>query len=382
MIISVENSLDKQSTTLASFLSTNGTAGGTVVPVKNINGFQTSWAIQLGRTGEEQAEILTISSIGGTALNTAGTARYAHPIDTPVYQTHYDSVIILRSTSGTTGTPTALSTVSITPDSFYTEYNDANGAATYAYQSQYYNSVNGDRSGTSSWFVPGGPTYYSLQRLRDRIKKSLFSSQYIKEDDTITDWINEWVEQMTNKALKLNQAYSVGTAGYSFGTASLGTVTASLFKYAMKIEVTWDGITYTSSTEIAVNQFSATDTFSSVSPRHYWQGDTIFGILPNGSSGTARFTLGQLQSELVNDTDELPQYLKGYTSGCLEYCLYKAYDLDQKQDIAESHYKKFKTSQGEFITDATPRDQTGEKYINFVEGIGSADDPSLADYFV
>ncbi len=69
-------------------LSTNLSVGGTVVPVKNINSFSPSDAIQLGQTGEEQSEILLVDAgaVSGTALNTVGTVRFSHPIDTPAYK--------------------------------------------------------------------------------------------------------------------------------------------------------------------------------------------------------------------------------------------------------------------------------------------------------
>jgi hypothetical protein len=375
MLLSVQNNLDQLPSTQQSFLSVNLAASGTVVPVKNINGFTASWAQQIGKTGEEQAEIAIISGApAGTAFNTSGTIRYAHPQDTPVYQIHYDKIIFLRSTNGTAGTATALATVSITPDSFYTQYDDTSGISTYAYQTQYYNSISGDVSGTSSWFVPGGPSFYSLQKIRDRIKHDIYSAGYIKDDNTIHDWINEYVEVMTNSALKVNQGYALGTAAYSFGTAGLGTITEPLFKYATKVEITTDGVSYVNSTEIPINQFSSTDTYSKSAPRHYWQGNTVFGVLPNGNSGTARLTLGELSAQLVNDSDELPQFLKAYTTGCIEYGQYKAFDLDQKGSDADRHFQKFLVYQNAFIAEITPRDQTGIKFINLSEGLSGDDD--------
>lgn len=374
MILTVENNLITPQT-LYSFTTNNGTAGGTIIPVRNVNGFAAQYAVQLGKTGEEQAEIVVITTPSGTALPlNSGTLRYPHPLDTPVYQINYDNIVFKRSTSGTAGTATALATTPVTPDSLYTEYNDTSGAATYAYKVQYYNSVSGALSSESDWFSPSGPTWYSLQRLRGRVKAKLNNAGFIKQDTDIDDWINEWVEKMTNKALKVNEAYSTGSASYAFGTAGLGTVTEPLFKYASKIELTSDGgVTYRNSTEIPLNRYSSTDFFSSVTPRHAWLGDTTFQVLPYGNAGTARMTLGKLSTQLVDETDELPQFLRGYTTGCLEYCLYVAYDLDQKQAPAKDHYGRFLNEQLDFVKEITPRDQTGVRYIDMVEGIGSED---------
>lgn len=387
MILQVENNLDKLSTTLYSFTSNSLSSSGTTVPVRNINSFTDQYAIQIGKTGEEQSEIVIVSGApSGTALNVSSALRFDHPLDTPVYNIHYDKIVFKRSTSGTAGTATAMSngTVSITPDSLYTEFNDSTGASNYAYKTQFYNSVSGHLSGESDWFIPGGPTFYSLQRLRDRVKRNLYSAGYIKDDITIDEWVNEWVEIMTNSALKVNQGYSLGTTSYAFGTAGLGTVTEPLFKYASKIEITYDGVNYVNSYEIPFNGFTDNDTFSATSPRHYWQGDTTFGILPASNGGTARMGLGKLSTQLTDDSDELPQFLRGYTTSCVEYVLYRAKNLDQKDDSAERHYMKFMGMKNDFISEITPRDQTGPKFITMTDSLsGMNDDVTLeTDYFI
>lgn len=381
MILSVTNNLTKEPSTVRTFLSTAITSGGTTIPVKNINSFQDQWAVQIGETGESQAEIQVISGTpSGTALNTSGTFLYNHNIDTPIYQLHYDKIIWLRSTSGTTGTPSAIATTAITPNLAYTEYNDASGAATYAYQVQYYNSVSGDTSGTSSWFTPGGPSFYSLQKLRQRAQDALYSANYIRNDTIVNDWINEWLEIMTNGAIKVNQGYSVGTAQYAFSPAtgnpaqSLVTITDSLFKQAYKVEVTTDGVHWINSREIPNSQWSNGDYFSSLDPRHYWFGDNVLGILPNTVSGTVQVTYGKRTTPLSNDSDELPQSMKAYTTGCIEYVLYRAFDLDQKQSLADDHYQKFILYQNAFIAEITPRDQSSEKYINILDSLSGMDE--------
>lgn len=386
MIISIENNLDKLPETLNTVLSQNVSAGGTILPVKNLSGINIQWSQQIGRTGEELTEIvnpLTISN--GTALYNAGTTKFDHPLETPVYQIHYDSIIVSRSTTGTTGTNTAIATVSITPDSIYTQYDDATGVGTYAYKTQYYNSVSGDLSNESDWFVPSSnPTYYSLQKVRQRVKDALYNADYIKSDDVLTDWINEWCEQMNNAAVKANKGYSIGTASYSFGTAGYGTITDSLFKQATKVEITYDGISYTNSYELPMNQYSESDTFSAIRPRHSWAGDSIFRILPFGQAGTARFSYGKLNTPLENDSDELPVVLRSYTTCCVNYALFRAYANDTKPEIASQYFNLFKDGKNDFINEITPRDQSGYKTIEYVEGLsGMNEDVSItSDWFI
>lgn len=384
MLLSVENNLTNIPQTLYSFVTSNISSGGTAIPVRNLNSFSAQYAVQLGKTGEERSEIVVITTPSGTILPLySGTLTYDHGIDTPVYSIHYDQIVFERSTAGTSGTATPLSTVSITPDSFFTEYNDTSGAATYAYKTYYQNSVTGDRSSESDWFTPSGPSYYSLQKMRQRSKDALYNAQYLSDDSVLNDWINEWLEDMTNAAIKVNQAYSVGTALYAFGTAGLGTITDSTFKQPIKMEITTDGINYVNSIEIPVSQWSMRDFYSGVYPRHYWMGDVIFGILPLGVQGTARITFAKRNTPLVNETDELPFSLRSYTTSCVNYCLYRAYDKDNKGEQADKYWTKYLVSKKDFVNEITPRDMTGPKTIEFIDSLsGRAEDAWMGNDWI
>lgn len=378
MILSVSNDITKQQGIQQTYVASAISAGGTSSPVKNIDGFTNQWAVQIGQTGEETAEIMIVSGVpSGTTLNfgtspahTAGTLFFAHAQDTPIYQLHYDQIVFSRSTTGTAGPFSSLATISIQPDSLYTAYNDQNGAASYAYYTQYYNSVTGDISGSSSIFVPGGPTFYSFQKLKQRVKDKLYSAGYIRDDTLIGDWVNEWYELMTNAALKVNQNYMLGTAAYGFGTSGYGTVTATDFKQPIKFEVSYDaGVTWTPSREQSYQQISSLDFFSPNDPIHSWLGETTFWVNPPSSGGSIRLTYGQRFTPLVNDADELTQTLKGYTTCCIEYVLANAYGLDQKDAESQQHMQTFSALQNTFIGEVQPRDMSTEKTINLVDGI-------------
>lgn len=385
MLLSVDNTLDKLPQTLWSYTSSNASSGGTVIPIKNTNSFAANYAVQIGKTGEEQSEIVIIDSPTGTILpiTSSGTLRFDHPLDTPVYQIHYNKIIFKRSTSGTAGTATAIATVSITPDSMYTEYNDTSGAASYAYKTQYYNSVSGDLSSESDWFTPAGMSFYSLGKLRDRAKNTFYNAGFLPSDTVIDDWVNEWVEEMNRAAVKVNKGYAIGTANYAFGTAGYGTITEGGFRKATKIEVTFDGITYRPSSEIPMSEYSDNDFFSGMYPKHSWEGDTVFRILPFGSLGTARFSFSKLNDQLVNETDELPVPFRGYTNGCIEYCQYRGLGKDEKP-TDNQHYNNFLRIKNDFVSEMTPRDFTGPKYIELTDGLSGMNEDTLAgsDWFI
>ena len=382
MLINIQNLLTNTIGIPITYLTANGTAGGTQLAVQNADGFTNQWAVQIGQTGEQSAEIQLLSTISqgtlmfGTApSNTPGTVIYNHALDTPIYQIHYDQFVLNRSTTGSIGVFSPLGTYNINPANPYTQVNDPTGAAGYAYYIQYYDSLTGDLSGSSSIFVPGGPSYYSLQKIRQRIKDKLYAAGFIRDDYIITDWINEWYEIMQNAAIKVNQAYMAGTNYFAFGTNGLGTVTDDYFKRPLKFEVAYNGgTTFLPSREVAVSNYSELDYFGMYAPVHAWIGETVFEVLPHFSSGTVLLTYALRFTPLVNDSDTLTQTLKAYTTSCTEYVLSVAYGLDQKDAESQQHYQTFSTMKNDFIGEVTPRDDTGPKLIIVTESISGGDD--------
>lgn len=375
MLISVSNLLDSLPTTQYSYLTANVNSAGTIFPVRNINPFSASHAIQIGKTGEARSEILilgTAAPASGT-INTTAAGVYSHALDSLVFDIHYDKVIFKRSTSGTAGTATAFATVTITPNSQFTEYNDSVGAATYAYKTAFYNSVTSDTSSDSDWFVPGGPTFYSLQSMRGRVKDRLYNSNFLKDDAVVNDWINEWLEELNTAAVKVNKDYLMGTTSFSVGTAGLGTVTVTDFMYPRKIEVTWDGVNWTQTSQININSFSDSDVFSSDDPKHSWTGDTTLQFLPNGSLGTARMTYSRGEPILNSDSDELPYPMRRYTRSFINYALACAYENNQNEEWADRNSGKAKAIKMDFINEITPRDQTGPHAIEITEELSAND---------
>lgn len=375
MIIKTLNNLDQFSS--FSFLSNGESVGAGTIRVKNINAFQPNWAIQLGATGEETSEIVIAGAgaISGTAVVITGTTRYDHQVDTPVYATKFDKVVFMRSTAGTAGTATAMTdgTITITPDSQYTQFDDTSGAVSYAYKTKFRNSVTAEESSDSDWITSSGYTFYSLAKMKSRIKAKLFGNDFIKDDTTIDDWINEWLERMTNAAIKVNKDYSLGTVDVAFGTSGLGTITATDFKEVRRFWTTYDGVTYAQSTKIAINDFLPEETFVNTRPVHFFQGDNIFGVKPYGTGGTARLVYYKTSPVLVNDTDELPVSMRNYTKSFVDYGLSQARYTDEKQGIARDFLASAEAEMERFIQEITPRSKTGPQYITMTDAMTGED---------
>lgn len=358
-----------------SYLTNKIVSGASTIPVDNINQFTVNYAIQIGQTGEERSEILTPGTVSGTSLVTAATARFDHPTDTPVYSIKFDQAIFKRSTSGTSGTATALTdgTINITPDSTFTQFDDQTSAAGYAYKVQYRNSTTGSVSEESDWIVIGGYAMYQLGRLRQRMTDKLQSAGFIKDPQTINDWINEWGEEMNNAVVKVNKDYSIGTVDVSIGSDGLGTITDLTYKDIRRIWITQDGTNFFPATKRDINRIYPNTTYNQTIPYYSWRGDNVFEISPN-QAGTARLLFYTLFTEMTNDDDLLPVSMRGYTNSFVNYALAQAYYLDSQDQKGDRFLSFANSSKSTFVSEITPRAETGVVSLDIVDEVSPNDD--------
>jgi hypothetical protein len=127
-----------------SYLSNPYTAGAVSIEVKNNNRFAANDRIMLGEMGNEATEIVTVSSVNanGTTL-VIGATVFNHSADDPVYQLPFDQVKFYRSTTGSTGSYSVLSTQNMDVDNadLETKYDDTTGLSTYYYKFTFYHSI-------------------------------------------------------------------------------------------------------------------------------------------------------------------------------------------------------------------------------------------------
>lgn len=374
MIIRVKNNLDVSSP--KTFMSSPKSSGVGTIDVKNINSFQANWAIQIGKTGEERSEIKVVSAASGTSLVLTANTTYEHPSDTPVYATKFDQIVFARSTTGTAGTATAMTdgTVTITPDSEYTQFDDTSGATTYAYRTYYRNSVSGVESALSDWLTSSGFSFYSLAKIRQRVKSKLFNASYLKDDAQVDDWINEWLETMNNEIVNVDKSYSMGTVNVSFGTTGLGTVTSTDFKDMKRIWITYDGSNKYAATKLDTSSMNPNDTYTTAHPYYTWKGDDVFQISPAESGGTAEIEYYKRNPVLVNDTDELPFAMRSYTNSFVNYALAEAYYNDDKEAKGDRYLSRANEDKGRFVSQMTPRSYTGVEMIEITHTVSSSEE--------
>ncbi len=355
------------------YLSSSISSGTSIIPLRNVNDFNPLWAIQIGETGQQQTEILNLTSgvPSGTLGTTATNTSFDHTADTPVYGIKYDQIVFGRSTAGTLGTAVPLGTVNIQANGSMTYFDDVSGSSTYAYKTYLRSSSLAVNATESDWITPQGFTPYMLGKIRQRIKDKLVSSGYISgiqvDDSMINDWINEWLEVMTNTAIDVNEGYSMGTFQIAYtGQNDLGTITAQDFK---QLERVWyiDASGTFQATKQDDNSFSPNKTYSVTYPYFSLVGDAMIRRRPNDADGTLLCQYYKLSPQLIEDTDQLPQSMWGYTKAFVDYGHAQALFKDQKTDESGMKLQETSALLDRFRKEITPRSKTGATYIDIVE---------------
>lgn len=356
-------------------LAINANAGIGTFTLQNTDGFGSSWAIQIGETGHEQTEVLLLSGNpgAGTLGTTTVVSRFSHPADTPVYAIKYNQVVFERSTAGTAGTATPMTggTITYQADSNVTQFDDTSGSASYAYRTYFRNSVLNVTTTESDWITSAGLDFYSLGKLRNRIKDKLWNAEWLR-DEVLDDWINECKDIMVNQAIQTNENYALGTVNIGFGTDGLGTVTTADFGQIRRFWVTYDGNNKYQSTKMDPNDYLPAQTFSSTHPYHAWMGDNVFIVKPEGP-GTAEVVFYRWGTTMKNDTDTLPLPMRPFTNIFVDYCKSNALSKDQKENESSNLMNRVLFDINNFTSSLSPRDKSGPTMIDLVEPIDGED---------
>jgi len=133
-------------------------AGGTILAVDNTDGFADNDYAILERIGDENAEIVKITTVDSVTQLTVGAVKFAHRKLTPTYRTPFNQVKIYRSDTEDgvyaeiTGSPFDMEV-----DQPYTYAVDPTGSLTKYYKYSYYNETSTNESDKSEAFLGGKP---------------------------------------------------------------------------------------------------------------------------------------------------------------------------------------------------------------------------------
>lgn len=371
MLVRAKNNLTDFSVA-QSFLATSGTAGQTAFTLQNAVGFKEDYAVQFGATGEDKSEVALISGApGDTLATTAAGLKFPHPTDTPVWCYYYNQAVFYKSAAGTAGTSAAITdgTVTLTPDSEYTIFNDTAALSGDAWQTAFRNSALDVTSSKSDWIPFSGFQAYSMGGLRARAKNNVNAEI---PDETWNGWLQEWQQEMNNGAVKVNKDYSMGTLDVAFsGTAQEGTITNEDFMKPRRVWMIDSSGTY-KATHIKYNGYYPDETFNNSDPRFYLRGDNVIGRLPADENGTARIAYDSSGTIMNSDSDLLPLPMRPYWKSFIDYSLSRAYRHPSIKDMSNANKLEIQayTLRDRFIQDLTPRDQTSQEMVKIIEPEG------------
>lgn len=128
-----------------SYLTDPYSVGVMAIKVKNSDRFSTSTRIQIGESGLENTEVVTLSAVGSDKQSlTIGTTLFAHTADDPVYILRFDQVEFYRSTdSGNTYSSISTQALDVDNADLQTFYDDSTGLSSYYYKFRFSNSLTG-----------------------------------------------------------------------------------------------------------------------------------------------------------------------------------------------------------------------------------------------
>lgn len=151
-------------------LSTDIAAAVSTLPVPSITGIGVGDYLLIGEFGQETSEIVRVSTgvaPSGTTITLNANAVYAHSRDERIYRIDRDQVEFSRATT-LTGSKSVLSTVSITTDSLYTEYQDLTNTTGYGF-ARAKNSGDTTYSNYSESFPYAGYSEQTLKKIFDSV---------------------------------------------------------------------------------------------------------------------------------------------------------------------------------------------------------------------
>lgn len=111
-------------------LSVNTAAGVSTLTVANTTGFSANYALLIGEPGNENSEIVTLSSVGDiVTLTLSGATSFPHSASTNVYLLRFNQIELSHAAT-VSGSKTVLTTLDITAG-VTTDYNDLASSSGY-----------------------------------------------------------------------------------------------------------------------------------------------------------------------------------------------------------------------------------------------------------
>lgn len=318
----------------------------------------------MGSFGSEDTEIVkshASTAPSGNTITLAAGLKYSHSTDTQVTLLDFDQIEISRASSKG-GSYSIIATVDITPDEDGTTYKDSAGAVTDYYKIRYKNSIDASFSGYSAEVPATGFGDETLAGMVAAVYRqfSRVSNKIFDRKDVVT-WLNEGyqlaIPKLVDLGIDLYVKYGTDGSGakISFVTSQRSYSLPDDFLRPVAWEFTYDNVNYYLARPMDPTFDSENITYSKTSPLYFYENTKIVPRpTPTSSTGGMRPRYHYMPAKMSAD-DDTPDLPHGYRTLPVKYALKKAFEADNKLDIAQSYEQQFNDTIDQMLNDVQNR---------------------------
>jgi len=332
-------------------LSADVAAAASSSTVENYQGFATDDYIVFGKLGEENSEIVLLTSVTANATlgHTTGPV-FAHAARTSVSEIKYNQAKIYTATSET-GTYSLLTTLDLAPDEDYTVYDHTTGTSATWYKTKYYNETTEATSSYSDPVEGVGYTETSLYSITDEVLEEfgdLDSKEITRK--RVRNSIRAAVRKLTLELIKVLPDYR---RNYDTQTLTSGTATYDLptrFLAFQRVDVDYSGTSATGAYKAAFESESEGEpdtTYQKTDPRVFFRGDT-FGLRPTPDGTGTAFLWYWDYPEIMTEENDVHGLPHGAREAIVSYSLYRLW-LPKNREKSFDYKKAYTEDKGNYI---------------------------------
>lgn len=325
------------------YLTTNYASGVSSLVVSNTDNFAADDYILIQEIGQEQCELLKISTVTaatGTIVTTA-SSRFAHAESSRLIKIPYNQVRFFWTAAETysEGDPVS-SWTDITPDSWFSQTEDATNTSGYGWF-KFRNETTAVESGNSNPIPYANFGRNTVKSILDGFYSSINNNdlQHISMDDAM-EWLNEAHDEVKDALGMVNSSLDASDGTDTITLAS-GTTEYSLASNCGQILSVFYGSEGRMIDPVPITEVDKMDSSYYGTPEmHYFRRGSMIGFVPTPTEAdTIYYRFIQTATDLnsYDDTISLPK--KGFNI-LKDYMLYRAKDK-LKQTDAIKHYEIF-----------------------------------------
>jgi len=333
-------------------LSANVAAEATSSTVENYQGFAANDYVVFGKLGEENTEIVKLTSVtANTTLGHTTGPVFAHAARTPISEIKYNQAKIYSDTSATGDFSTLVATIDLTPNEDYTVYDHTTGDADTWYKVKYYNETTEILSSFSDPVQGVGYTEDSLYSITDEVLEE-FGDPDAKEVSRkrVRNVIRGAVRKLTLELIKVLPDYR---RQYTTQTLESGTATYDLptrFLAFQRVDVNYSGTSATSAYKAKFEDESEGEpdtTYQETDPRVFFRGDK-FGLRPTPDGTGTAFLWYWDYPEIMTEENDVHGLPHGAREAIVSYSLYRLW-LPKNREKAFDYRKAYTEDKNDYV---------------------------------